>query len=90
MNNINLPDDIRYMRADRLRSLLEPFGYTVESFGFEGGTKVYVKGNGLPFLFNGLSEDGDNWTAAGHAFTKMMQAGYLSDTIIETVVGSAY
>jgi hypothetical protein len=85
MNIRDCDPEVRYLNVKKFRSLVEPFGYKVDTFVYDCGEKVYVKGPGLPFLFNGMSDCGDDWTAAGHAFGQMVELNLIPDAVLDTV-----
>lgn len=86
-----LNDEIRYMRNDRANNLMNLFGITFEAPRiFDCGSRVYVKGPGIPFLFSGVEECGDDWTATGMAFQRLIDLNLIPEVVIESIVGTEY
>lgn len=86
-----LNDEIRYMRNDRANNLMGLFGFTFESPRiFDCGSRVYVKGPGVPFLFSGVEECGDEWTATGAAFQQLIDLGLVPEVVIESIIPATY
>lgn len=85
-----LNDEIRNMRLDRARYLMGTFGFTFESFTFDCGHRVYVKGPGVPFLTSGVAECGDDWTATGAAFQRLIDLNLVPEVVFESIIEPAY
>lgn len=82
-----IDNEVRYMRNDRANALMNPYGITFEKpFIFDCGDRVYVKGPGVPFLFSGVSECGDDWTSTGMAFQKLIDLGLVSEAVISNLL----
>ena len=86
-----LNDEVRYMRNDRANALMGLFGFTFERpFIFDAGSRVYVKGPGVPFLMSGVEEAGDDWTATGMAFQRLIDLNLVPEVVFESLVGTEY
>jgi hypothetical protein len=85
-----ISNEVRYLRFDRLVSLLSIFGFTFTNAQFDCGNTVRVKGPGVPFLTSGTSECGDDWTAAGACMQRLIDLDLVPGVVIETLVGSDY
>jgi hypothetical protein len=81
-------DNVAGMREDRLRSLVEPLGYTVTRWQYDGGQTIHVK---TPRgTVSGSSDWGDRCTASGVAFARLAEAGLVPEGVMECVIPARY
>jgi hypothetical protein len=76
--------EVKNLRFNRLVQLFPQF--TFSRHQYDAGEKIYAKGPGLPFLFNGSADDCDDFTAAGILFCYLNEKGFVSEAVISNLL----